>query len=89
MYVFELMYKEGFCRVKLLKVTFFLLAERNTLFNKITNFDSNILNQIDATITKIFLCDTSKNFNEINLKILNTSLTSKRSDEPFLNFYNN
>ena len=28
------------------------LTERNTLLNKITNIDSNILNQADATATK-------------------------------------
>ena len=28
------------------------LGERNTLLNKITNIDSNILNQADATATK-------------------------------------
>ena len=36
------------------------LTERNTLFNKITNIDSNILNQADATITKTLLFGNSK-----------------------------
>ena len=63
------------------------LTERNTLLNKITNIDSNILNQADATITKTL--GNSKYSNEINLQILNASvdfiLTSKRFDEPLLN----
>ena len=65
------------------------LTERNTLFNKITNIDSNILNQADATITKTLLFGNSKYSSEINLQILNVSidfiLTSKRFDEPLLN----
>ena len=65
------------------------LTERNTLLNKITNIDSNILNQADATIIKIFLFGNSKYSNEINLQILNASvdfiLTSIRFDEPLLN----
>ena len=66
------------------------LTERNTLLNKITNIDSNILNQADATITKTLLFGNSKYSNEINLQILNASidfiLTSKRFDEPLLKF---
>ena len=65
------------------------LTERNTLLNKITNIDSNILNQADATITKTLLFGNSKYSSEINLQILNVSidfiLTSKRFDEPLLN----
>ena len=65
------------------------LTERNTLFNKITNIDRNILNQADATITKTLLFGNSKYSDEINLQILNASidfiLTSKRFDEPLLN----
>ena len=65
------------------------LTERNTLLNKITNIDSNILNQADTTITKTLLFGNSKYSNEINLQILNASvdfiLTSKRFDEPLLN----
>lgn len=61
------------------------LAERNTLFNKITNINSNILNQADATINKTLLFGNSKYSNEDNLQILNTSidciLTSKRFNE--------
>ena len=63
-------------------------TERNTL-NKITNIDSNILNQADAAVTKTLLFGNSKYSNEINLQILNASidfiLTSKRTDEPPLN----
>ena len=36
------------------------LSERNTPLNKITNIDSNILNQADATITKTLLFGNSK-----------------------------
>ena len=65
------------------------LTERNTLLNKVTNIDSNILDQADATITKTLLFGNSKYSNEINLQILNASvdftLTSKRFDEPLLN----
>ena len=65
------------------------LTERKTLLNQITNIDSNILNQADATITKTLLFGNSKYSNEINLRILNASaefiLTSKRFDEPLLN----
>ena len=65
------------------------LTERKTLLNQITNIDSNILNQADATITKTLLFGNSKYSNEINLQILNASaefiLTSKRFDEPLLN----
>ena len=63
---------------------------KETLFpNIITNIDSNILNQTDATITKTLLFGHLNYSNEINLQILNASmdliLTSKRFDEPFLN----
>ena len=65
------------------------LTERTTLLNEITNIDSKILNQADATITKTLLFGNSKYSNEINLQILNASvdfiLTSKRFDEPLLN----
>ena len=65
------------------------LTERNTLLNKIANIDNNILNQVDATITKTLLFDNSKYSNEISLQILNASinfiLASKRFDEPLLN----
>ena len=50
------------------------LTERNTLLNKITNIDSNILNQADATITKILPFDNLKYSNEINLQILSASI---------------
>ena len=63
------------------------LTERNTLLNKITNIDSNILNQADATKTLLF--SNSKYSNEISLQILNARidfmLTSKRFDEPLVN----
>ena len=62
------------------------LAERNTLLNKITNIDSDVLNQADTTVTKTLLFSNSKYSNEANLKILNASidfiLTSKRFNEP-------
>ena len=65
------------------------VTERNTLLKKITNIDSNILNQAGATITNTLLSDNSKYSNEINLQILNASIafipTSKRFDEPLLN----
>ena len=65
------------------------LTERNTLLNKITNIESNILYQADATITKKLLFGNPKYSNEINLQTLNASiefiLTSKKSDEPLLN----
>ena len=65
------------------------LTERNTLLNKISNIDSNILNQADATVNKTLLFGNSKYSNEANLQILNAStdfiLTSKRFDEPLLN----
>ena len=64
-------------------------SERNTLLNNITNIDSNILNQADATIFKTLLLGNSKYPNKINLQILNASidftLTSKRFDESLLN----
>ena len=37
------------------------LTERNTLPNKITNIDSNVLNQADGTITKTLLFRNSSN----------------------------
>ena len=65
------------------------LTERTTLLNKITNTDSNILDQADTTRTRTLLFGNSKYSNEINLQILNASidfiLTSKRFDEPLLN----
>ena len=65
------------------------LTERNTFLNKITNIESNILYQADATITKKLLFGNPKYSNEINLQTLNASiefiLTSKKSDEPLLN----
>ena len=65
------------------------LAERNTLPNKITNIDSNIINQAYATITKALLFGNSNYSNEVNFQILNTSidfiLTSNKFDEPLLN----
>ena len=65
------------------------VTERNTLLKKITNIDSNILNQAGATITNTLLSNNSKYSNEINLQILNASIdfipTSKRFDEPLLN----
>ena len=45
------------------------LTERNTLLNKISNIDSNIINQADATITKTLLFGNSKYSNEVNLQI--------------------
>ena len=36
------------------------LVERNTILKKITNIDSNMLNQADATITKTLLFGNSK-----------------------------
>ena len=50
------------------------LTERNTLPNKITNIDSNILNQTIATITKTHLFRSSKYSNKTNLQILNASI---------------
>ena len=65
------------------------LTERNTLLNKITNIDSNILNQADTITTKTLPFGNSKYPSEINSQILNASidfiLTSKRFDEPLLN----
>ena len=65
------------------------LTERNTFLNKITNIESNILYQADATITKKLLFGNPKYSNEINLQTLNASiefiLTSKKFDEPLLN----
>ena len=63
------------------------VTERNTLLNKISNIDSNILNQAATTITKTL--GNSKYSNEINLQNLNASidftLTFIRFDEPLLN----
>ena len=50
------------------------LTERNTLLNKITNIDSNILNQFDATITKTLLFCNLKYSKKVNLQILNASI---------------
>ena len=50
------------------------LTERNTLLNNITNIDSNILKQADATVTKTLLFGNSKYSNKINLQILNASV---------------
>ena len=66
-----------------------LLAERNTFLNKITDIDSNILNQANTIMTKTLSSGNSKNFNGINFLILdisiNFTLTSKRFTEPLLN----
>ena len=51
-----------------------ILTEINTLLNKITNIDSNILNQADATITKTPRFSNSKYSKKINLQILNASI---------------
>ena len=63
------------------------VTERNTLLNKISNIDSNFLNQAAATITKTL--GNPKYSNEINLQNLNASidftLTFIRFDEPLLN----
>ena len=68
------------------------LAERNTLLNKITDIDINILNQTHAAVTKTFLFGNLKYLNEVDMQILNGSieftLTSKRFDEP-LSILNN
>ena len=68
-----------------------LLAEKITVFNKITNIGSNILNQTDTAITKSFLFGNSKYSNKVSLQILNASinfiLTSKLFNEPLLNSY--
>ena len=65
------------------------LSLKETLLNKITKI-TNILNQADATVTKTLLFGNLKYFSEVNLKILNAlinfTLTSKRFDEPHLNF---
>ena len=50
------------------------LNERNTLLNKITNIDSNILNQFDASITKTLLFCNLKYSKKANLQILNASI---------------
>ena len=61
-----------------------ILAERNTLLNKITNTDSCNLNQADVTKTKTLLFSISKYSNEVNLQILNANvdfiLTLKKSN---------
>ena len=62
---------------------------KETLLNKITEI-TNILNQADATVTKTLPFGNLKYFGEVNLQILNViidfTLTSKRFDEPHLNF---
>ena len=45
------------------------LAERNTLFQKITNIDSNLLVQANATVTKTLPFGNSKSSNEVNFQI--------------------
>ena len=50
------------------------LTERNTLLNKITNIDSNILNQADATLTKMLIFGNPNYSIEMNLQILNASI---------------
>ena len=49
-------------------------AERNTHLNKITNIDSNNLNQVDATAIKTLLFGHSKYHNAMNMVILNASI---------------
>ena len=65
------------------------LVKRNTLFNKITNIDRNILNQADATVIKTLVFGNSKYSNKVDFQILNASinfiLTSNRFDELLLN----
>ena len=63
------------------------LAERNTLLSKITNIDSNISNQADATITKTLLLGNSKYSNEVNLQILNTSIDSIPTSKDLMNLF--
>ena len=62
---------------------------KETLLNKITEI-TNILNQADAAVTKTLPFGNLKYFGEVNLQILNViidfTLTSKRFDEPHLNF---
>ena len=71
-----------------------LFAERNTVLKKITNDDSNILNQVDTAVTKIILFGNWKYSNEVKLQILSIYfkisnrlfiLTSKRFNKPLLN----
>ena len=71
-----------------------LSAERNTVLNKITNDDSNILNQVDTAVTKIILFGNWNYSNEVKLQILSIYfkvsnrlfiLTSKRFNKPLLN----
>ena len=59
---------ENTCRFLLHSLTF--LAERNTFLNKITDIDSNILNQANTIMTKTLSSGNSKNFNGINFLIL-------------------
>ena len=60
------------------------LSKKNTILNKITNIDSNILNQGNTTLAKRFLFSNSKYSIEVNLEVLNASidfiLTSKKFD---------
>ena len=66
-----------------------IIAERNTLLNKITRIDSNNLSQVNATVAETLLFGNSKYYNEVNLQILNASInfipTSKIFDEFLLN----
>ena len=61
--------------------------KKNTMVSKITNIDSNFLNQADATITNTSLFGNSKYSNEVSLQILNVSinfiLASQIFDESF------
>ena len=60
------------------------LADRNTLFQKVANIDSNISNQSNGNVTKALLVGNSNYSNEVNLQILNVKidfiLTSKWFD---------
>ena len=66
-----------------------IIAERNTLLNKITRIDSNNLSQVNTTVAETLLFGNSKYYNEVNLQILNASInfipTSKIFDEFLLN----
>ena len=66
--------------------TVLIVSLKDTLLNKITNIDSNILNQAAAAITQTLLFGNSKYSNEVNLQILNAIidfiLIFKRFDEP-------
>ena len=64
-------------------------AGRHTLLNKMTNIGSTILDEADATATKILLIGNWEYSDEINLQISNASIEfivrSKRFEEPLLN----